>query len=150
MITIKHRLKNSSIDTNNVRNLVSRILTHLDYADFDIGIWFTTPTTIQKYNAQYREKNKPTDILSFAYHEHLKPGKRIVVKSPEDKNLGDLIICPEYIKQHPEKYTCTFDDRITELIIHGICHLLGYDHEKDSDYTIMKRKELEIIKVIKN
>ena len=74
-------------------------LTTLGYEEFDLGIWITTDATIQKYNREYRHKDKPTDILSFPYHDKLKAGKRIKVQEPEDENLGDLIISAAYVKK---------------------------------------------------
>ena len=102
-----------------------------DYADFDLGIWLTSNKMIRKYNKQYRDKDKPTDVLSFPYHHELKAGEQIKVKTEEDKNLGDLIIAPEYVMHDLPKWETTFEKHLQRLLVHGICHLLGYDHIKD-------------------
>ena len=77
MILIKNTQKKIKIDINHIKKDVQTILNLLGYPDFDIGIWFTTNPTIRKYNKEYREKDKATDVLSFPYHETLKPGEKI-------------------------------------------------------------------------
>ena len=84
--------------------------------DFDLGIWLTSNKMIHKYNKEYREKDKPTDVLSFPYHTELKAGERIKVKTEEDKNLGDLIIAPEYVMNDLPKWETTFDKHMQRLI----------------------------------
>ena len=102
----------------------------LGYQDFDLGIWFTTNQTIQRYNKKYRKKDKPTDILSFSYHTDLKPGQEIKVKEDEDKNLGDLIISLEFAQKDVKKLKKSIVEHLQILLVHGIAHLLGYDHKK--------------------
>lgn len=148
MITIVNKQRSVAVDTQQLKKDAHIILDALKYADFDLGILLTTPKTIQAYNNQYRSKDKPTDILSFAYHDTLKAGQRIKVRSEEDKNLGDLIICPSYVKAEAAKLNVTLDHRMKVLLVHGICHLLGYDHEKDADYRRMHTKETALLKRI--
>lgn len=128
------------IDVQRIKQHARIILDVLDYADFDLGILLATPEVIHEYNRTYRHKDKPTDIISFSYHEVV-PGERIEASSDEDKNLGDLILCPAYIHDDLERWEKTFEQRIDILLVHGICHLLGYDHERDEDYEVMKLQE---------
>lgn len=148
MITIRNTQRKIKIDRALVIKDVQAILDELDYSDFDIGIWFTNNKTIHHYNKQYRNCDKPTDILSFAYHDKLKAGQRITVKSPEDKNLGDLIISPEYMQHDLPNWDSTFEQHLKRLLVHGVCHLLGYDHVHDKDYKVMHKQETELIKKI--
>ena len=80
MITIKNTQRKTKINTRKIHTQVQKILKNIGYPDFDIGIWFTTNQTLQRYNAQYRNKNKPTDILSFPYHPNLASNKKIIAK----------------------------------------------------------------------
>ncbi len=146
MITIKNTQRKIAINIKQLKSDIHNILIILGYDDFDIGIWLTTNKTIQKYNKQYRSKDKPTDILSFPYHASLKAGEQIKPKTEEDKNLGDLIISLEYVKKDAQRLDTTFEHRMRVLLVHGICHLLGYDHIKDEDYKKMHRKELFLLK----
>ncbi len=124
------------------------ILDYLEYPDFDLGIMLADNATIHEYNKKYRDKDKPTDILSFPFHDKLKAGDRIIAQTDEQKNLGDIIICPEYVREDLPRWEQSFDERMRTLLVHGICHLLGYDHIKDEDYEIMKRKEAELLTLL--
>lgn len=146
MVLIKNTQRLIAVNIDDLENTVKKILNALRYNDFDIGIWLTTNRTIQKYNKEYRHKDKPTDILSFSFHSTLKGGERIKVKNSEDKNLGDLIISVEYVKKAAHELGQTLEQRLQILLVHGICHLLGYDHERDEDYEIMQKKENFLLK----
>ena len=148
MITIRNTQRKIKINSAQLKKDAQTILDALDYSDFDLGILITTDKTIHKYNREYRDKDKPTDILSFPYHTELKAGQRIKVKSEEDKNLGDLIIAPEYVMHDLPKWNTTFEKHLQRLLVHGICHLLGYDHIEDADYKIMHKKEMVLLKKI--
>lgn len=141
MILIKNTQRTFALNTNKIVQDAQKILRVLRYEDFDLGIWFTTNATIRSYNREYRHKDKPTDILSFSFHPNLKPGERIQIKTDDDKNLGDLIISVEYVQKAAQGLQQTLGQRMQILLVHGICHLLGYDHERDEDYKIMKKKE---------
>lgn len=146
MITIRNTQRKIKVDIAQLKKDAQTILDALDYSDFDLGIWLTSNKMIHKYNKQYRAKDKPTDVLSFPYHTDLKAGDRIKAKTEEDKNLGDLIIAPEYVMHDLPKWETTFEKHMQQLLVHGICHLLGYDHIKDEDYKIMHKKELQLLK----
>ncbi len=146
MITILNKQRKISLDSEQMHAIMQKILDILNYSDFDIGILLTNNKTIRDYNRSYRNKDKPTDILSFSYHPDLKPGKRIKVKTEEDKNLGDLILSLEYIKKEAEKLNVSLDERLKVLLVHGICHLLGYDHVTDAQWRSMRAKEAFILK----
>jgi rRNA maturation RNase YbeY len=148
MITIRNTQRKISIDTEKLRSNAQKILDALNYQDYDLGIWLTGKATIRKYNRDYRHKDKATDILSFPYHPTLKAGERIKPQAPEDKNLGDLILCPEYVHNDLDRWGESFEERMKVLLVHGICHLLGYDHIEDEDYKVMKRKETALLKKI--
>lgn len=149
MIQIKNTQRKISLDLRAIKRDIELILEELKYQNFDLGIWFTNNKTIRAYNNNFRHKDKPTDILSFPYHTDLIAGKRIKVLTEEDKNLGDLIISPEYIELDVQKYQISFETRLRILLVHGICHLLGYDHITDSDYKKMHKLEMAILKKLK-
>jgi len=149
MILIKNTQRKIEIDTQELRKNTQEILNTLGYSDFDISIWLTSNKTIHNYNRTYRDKDKPTDILSFPYHTNLKAGDRIKPNCQDDKNLGDIIISPQYVQEDlPRWEGQTFEYRMKVLLVHGICHLLGYDHIEDADYKVMHKKEKSLLKVI--
>jgi len=145
MITIRSRVRKYPVDTKKMAQDVLIVLNDLKYADFDLGILLTTNKIIQQYNRDFRHKDQPTDVLAFPYHHNARPGKRIVVTQEEDKNLGDLVISLEYVSKKGQEYGYTFDYYLKKLLIHGICHLLGYDHIKDTDYQRMAKEEERLL-----
>lgn len=149
MILIKNRQKKIAIDVATLQHDAQRILDCLKYPDFDLGILITTNATIRKYNRDYRQKDKPTDILSFPAHPALVAGKRIRVRSEDDKNLGDLIISARYVAQAAHKLNVAFEERLQILLVHGVCHLLGYDHIQDADWRRMRAKEAFLLKQLR-
>ncbi len=144
MITIKNTQRTHKIDIEKVRADAQIILNELGYSDFDLGIWFTTSKMVREYNKTYRDKDKATDILSFPYHTDLKPGQRIKVKEEEDKNVGDILIAVEFVENLLPLYECTLQKRISVLLVHGICHLLGYTHYDEENDEKMITKERAI------
>lgn len=149
MISIKNTQRTIYINENSLIKDAQVLLDVLGYPDFDLGILITDDETIRRYNKQYRNKDNPTDILSFSYHPNLKPGEPIEPTTEDEQNLGDLIISAEYVQQEAAKLGVSFEQRMKVLLVHGICHLLGYDHEEDEDYEIMKKKETELLNYIK-
>lgn len=150
MITIKNTQKSIPIDCAQLKKTVEKILSALRYDDFDIFIWLTTNKTIRFYNDRYRHSDKPTDIISFPFHTDLQAGKRIKIITPEDKNLGDILISVEYVKKKAAELSLPFDEHLDSLLIHGMCHLLGYDHITDTDYKKMSAQERFLQKVIRS
>lgn len=149
MITIIDKQK-IPVNKKQLKEDAQRILEHLNYPNFDLGIMLTDNQTIHTYNKKYRDKDKPTDILSFPFHDKLKDGERIVAKTDDQKNLGDIIISPEYVQEDLPRWNQSFDERLSTLLIHGICHLLGYDHIKDEEYEVMHKKEEELLKLLQS
>jgi probable rRNA maturation factor len=146
MILLKNTQRTIAIDKKSIIDDATFILATLGYAEFDLGIWFTTNKTIRRYNKLYRHKDKATDILSFSHHPTLRAGEKIIPTTPDDYNVGDLIISAEYVYNQLSELKVSFKQRLRVLLVHGICHLLGYDHELDQDYKVMHKKEQSLLK----
>ncbi|GLD98523.1 hypothetical protein PINS_up007220 [Pythium insidiosum] len=115
----------------------------------DIGVMLTTNEHIRKLNNQYRKKDKPTDILSFPFHKITEPGRFPSVRFKDERYLGDIYISLPYVQsqcEDPDNEDVTsLKERMPVLLAHGICHLLGYDHETDEDYEHMTKAEEYIL-----
>jgi rRNA maturation RNase YbeY len=149
MVVVRNTQRKIKVDTQALKKQAQTLLALLGYEDFDLGILLINDAGIQEYNATYRSKDKPTDILSFPCFPTLKAGDRIVVEDEDEKNLGDLVLAPHYIAQDAARLKVTFEDRMQRLLVHGICHLLGYDHEKDEEYKVMLKKEMALLRKLK-
>ncbi|MDD4409501.1 MAG: rRNA maturation RNase YbeY [Candidatus Pacebacteria bacterium] len=91
----------------------------------EISIVIISPEEIQKLNKNYRKKNKATDVLSFGSIDNF--------YSKEDFMLPEIIICPEEVKKNSEEYGISFKKELVKVVIHGILHLLDFDHEKGEE-----------------
>jgi probable rRNA maturation factor len=141
MVNITNEEMTTPINIQQLETDAQTILNLMGYAHFDLGILLTDNQAIQCFNRDFRNKDVPTDILSFPFHTDLKPGETVVPATEDDKNIGDLIISLEYIKPLCEEENKTINEYVRTLLCHGICHLLGYDHYTESTDKIMKEKE---------
>lgn len=111
---------------------------------FMIGISLSNDKEVQKLNKEYRGKNKPTNVLSFANID-----SKDALDEAEIFNeieLGDIIIALETTKAEAKTANISLKDHFSHLIAHGILHLAGYDHMNDKDADQMESMEVEILK----
>lgn len=117
------------------------VLSYLDLSEAELSILLCDDATIHPLNRDYRGKDKPTDVLSFAQRE----GEFAFV---DDNVLGDVIVSIDTtIRQALERNHST-QTELRVLLVHGILHLLGYDHIEDDEAEVMEGKEREILSVI--
>jgi probable rRNA maturation factor len=114
----------------------------------EIGLVITSDETIQELNLKYLAEDRPTDVLSFPMNERV-GGKPLFIEVPDGKtHLGDIMISyPTAVKQATE-HNHPVSREITILLIHGILHLLGYDHNIPECKRLMKNRESTILKNI--
>lgn len=116
------------------------IVKNLRLSAVTLTLVMTDNDYIRTINNNFRKKDKPTDVISFAYRENPFPGL-----PDELENLGDIYISLEKAKEQSVEYGVTLKEEVKRLLIHGILHLLGYDHEKGRKQAEeMRSKEDEI------
>ncbi len=99
-----------------------------------VSVAFIKEKEMRGLNKKYLNKNKPTDVLSFS------ETKDFIGKIKEFENiLGEVVICPQFIKKNAKKLDLSFKKELSRALIHGILHLLGYIHEKSEQ----EAKEME-------
>lgn len=112
--------------------ILKKILRHDHFSSIThpgfISLSFIDDQEMTKLNYHYRKKNQTTDVLSFSIQEN----------TPEGFLLGEIVISVPKAKMDAEKFNLTFQDEIVRLIVHGLSHLLGYDHETDEQEKEMK------------
>ena len=107
-----------------------------------ISITLTTPAEIKKINAEYRNIDKETDVLSFPMFEK----NEICNISGENPDvLGDIVISIKRVKEQAEEYGHSFERELAYMIVHGFYHLMGYDHEKEDDKFDMRAHEEKVL-----
>lgn len=107
----------------------------------EITIRITDQDEITQLNHAYRKKNQATNVLSFPANIP----KNIDLDTPL---LGDIIICLDVIIQEAQDLNKSLESHFAHMIVHGILHLLGYDHIEPTDAEIMQAKEIKIIHAI--
>ena len=114
---ILNRQRKHAINTVRLRKFVSSLVPALGVKDAAFSVVFVTDGAIRRYNRDYRGFDKPTDVLSF---------------KGEDGYLGDILISSETAYNQARKSsTLSFETNIHRLLLHGLLHLMGYDHETD-------------------
>ncbi|PKN10118.1 MAG: rRNA maturation RNase YbeY [Deltaproteobacteria bacterium HGW-Deltaproteobacteria-7] len=142
-IQIDNQQKQIKIDKRKIRSEVTKLMNLLDCANKEISITFVDDAAIQIINKIYLSKDRPTNVISFSLQEGEFGGI-----NPE--LLGDVVISVDTASRDAKKGHLTFDEEILFLIIHGLLHLLGYNHVNTSKANAlkMKRKENELFQLL--
>ena len=113
----------------------------------EVDITIVTDEEIHVLNRDYRNVDRATDVLSFALDED--GGEPELVGGPEVHLLGDIIISAETAMRQAEEFGHGLEREIVYLAVHGLLHLLGYDHMQEEDKVVMRAKEEEALREIK-
>jgi len=104
----------------------------------EVSVVLSDDEYIHQLNRQYRGKDCPTDVLSFALNEGEEPE---IIDKPEEILLGDIIISLETATRQAEEYGHSLERELAYLTVHGILHLLGYDHMTEEEKKKMRQEE---------
>lgn len=110
----------------------------------EVSVTFVSNDKIQMINRQYRDKDQPTDVISFAMEE-LGEGEMELMGLDIPRVLGDIIISIQKAEEQAIEYGHTFIRELGFLAVHGFLHLLGYDHETEEEEVVMFAKQKEIL-----
>lgn len=106
--------------------------------DAEVGVTLTDNEYIKELNTKYRNKECSTDVLSFALNEGEEPE---IVDGPSVNLIGDIIISVETAQMQAEEYGHSLERELAFLTVHGMMHLLGYDHIEEEDRVEMRKEE---------
>ena len=112
------------------------VLKYEGLAEQEVTIRFTDEAESQSLNHEYRGKDKPTNVLSFPFEAP--PGIEINL-------LGDLVICAPVISREAEEQHKDVSNHYAHMTVHGLLHLMGYDHIDDAEAEEMESKEIDIL-----
>lgn len=112
--------------------------------EIEVSITFVDNEQIQAINKQYRNIDKPTDVISFALEERSE-GEVEIVGVTMPRILGDIVISIPKAKQQANDYNHSFHRELGFLALHGFLHLLGYDHETEEEELMMFQRQKEIL-----
>ena len=136
MIEINN-LTTTLIDKEFLKKVCQKVLKIENKKDFDLSIALVGEVRIRELNRKYKKKDKITDVLSFQYN-----------------NSGEIVICLKKIKENAKEFKVSFRYELVRILIHGILHTLGYNHEKSKkEAEKMREKEenyLEKLQITNN
>jgi probable rRNA maturation factor len=123
-IDIFNRQRYRRVDTEGLARLARKVLDSIGRQEATADVTFIRDRAMRKLNRTYRGIDSPTDVLSFSYDEGA-PGT-------DARHLGDVIISVETAEKYARQLSLEFDRELEHLVIHGILHLAGFDHETDN------------------
>jgi rRNA maturation RNase YbeY len=126
------------LDKKRLRSITENLLVSLGRQDRDFSILFTDNKKIAALNLKCFGKNGPTNVISFSYLDGF-----------QCEVLGDLIISVEQAEKEALEAGLPFYERLISLIIHGLLHVLGFDHEKGAEARCMRYRENKLLTYVK-
>ena len=136
-IPIHCQLKKTAVRRRTLRRVALALLKRLGRADDNVGIGFVGDTRMRRLNRTYRKQNRTTDVLAFAYRE---------ARTGPCPLLGDVVISMPEARRQANASKQSLDEAVLRLLIHGVLHVVGYDHERgERQARLMRRKEAELL-----
>jgi len=139
MVVIQNIINDSTVDEEKLKLTCQQFMQEFDVGDSELVVRLVSPAEIQVLNKEYRSKNQVTNVLSFSSDIPLEIGETI---------LGDVVICVGVVREEAVLGGKAFSDHLNHMAIHGILHLLGYDHADLPSANKMEGIEIEFLKKI--
>ena len=141
MVLVRNDSQDTNLDECVIQQAVLATLRMHDSEACEVSVLLTNDSAIQSLNSEYRNIDTPTDVLAFAMRED----------GDESMNphlLGDVIISVPAARRQAHAHNHSLDVEVANLTVHGVLHLLGYDHDIPADATIMFEKQEAILRLI--
>ncbi|RLC30572.1 MAG: rRNA maturation RNase YbeY [Deltaproteobacteria bacterium] len=143
-ILIRNRQNRHRIATKKLKRMIQVILNALDFPDAELSILLVDDSEIEELNRKYLNREGPTNVIAFPMQEgdfaHISP-----------QLLGDVVVSVDTARKEAETGGIHVDERLLELLVHGILHLVGYDHElSETEALRMEAKSNELLALVKN
>ena len=142
MVFIKNQQEIIPVEAKKIRKAAELILASLRISGYELSVLLLDNKGIRAVNKKYLNRNRPTNVISFSLTE----GE---FENINPHVLGDVVISVEKALEQAETRGTSLEEELTFLLIHGILHLVGYDHEKKgSERKKMRKKEKEVYRFI--
>jgi len=139
MVIIQNIINDPTVDEEKLKLTCQQFIQEFDIGDSELVVRLVSPVEIQDLNKEYRLKNQVTNVLSFSSDIPKEIGESI---------LGDVVICVDVVLEEAVLGGKAFSDHLSHMAIHGILHLLGYDHADLPSANKMEEIEIEFLKKI--
>ena len=130
------------VDRQLLRARARRVLREVGHAQSELSIALVDDATIAELNRSYRGQSRPTDVLSFSLLEGDHAEHRGAL-------LGDVVIGVETAARRARAARRRIDDEVARLLVHGVLHLLGHDHARETDARAMRSEERRLLRVLR-
>ncbi len=127
-------------ELDELKDMLSDFCKREDLGNVIFNIIIIDNPTIHKINKEYRDKDAPTDVISFALEDD-----KTVIEPDGVRILGDIYISIDKVHEQALEYGHSFKRELSFLAVHGLLHLLGYDHMEKSDEEVMFKKQEEVL-----
>ncbi len=134
VIDVQNLQKHSPVDDLPIGKWAMQALSLLDIEDAELSVVIVDNDQIRDLNRTYLDHDRPTNVISFPQQEG---------DGPSGDHLGDVVISIEKAGQEAEDAGMTARERMLQLLVHGICHLVGYDHERGTDEEANEMEAVE-------
>lgn len=129
---VLNRQRRVAVATGSLTQFLERVRRELGFPEESVVVQFVSDAAMSRLNWTFRRKLGPTDVLSFPAHQPGGKGKRpAAAKSAGNGYIGDIAISPETARRNARRDSRPLLDELRLLLLHGMIHLAGYDHETD-------------------
>lgn len=148
-IAVTIRVKKSIISQSTIQALIVRAAraVKLKHA-FAVNVQVVGPARSRMLNKQWRGKDKPTNVLSFAARETAEGLQAVDMPRLKEavEDLGDIVICPAIAEKEAPLFEVSVREHVARLVVHGFLHLVGHDHMADTEAAQMEKLEWKIVR----
>jgi probable rRNA maturation factor len=147
------------VPDSTVFDRLARLVTNYGPTEFILQVVLTDDATLLEHNRDYREKDRPTDVLSFSYFDGHQTSRHALLRGevdasqylefchPDEEVLaGQILVSLETLQDRGPLHAASLDDELAFMAIHGLLHVLGFDHGTDAEAEEMQALELELMK----
>ncbi len=143
MIYYRNDVRASGVDGRALVATAKKLLAAVDERDSSLSLTVVDDAAIRELNRDHRGKDKPTDVLSFPMFEG-----RDAPHAGVERMLGDVVISVETARRQAAEYDATLQRELYRLLIHGLLHVLGHDHEEAGERAEMETQERRLAETI--
>jgi probable rRNA maturation factor len=137
------------VDAGDLRRLAVAVLEAEGLpARTEMAVMLVSPDQIAEYNREFMGRTGATDVLAFPLQEFQPGSVPVLVANEPPLSLGDVFLCPAQIRRHAADEGVAFDDYLCLLAVHGILHLLGYDHADEAEADRREAREEQILALV--
>jgi len=142
--------RGSGVDSRRLKRTVRSLLKAVGEEGSSISVSLVNDVQIQELNKQHRGKDKPTDVLSFPLIESTLADEAPGAPEPaiDERMIGDIVISVDTARRQAADYDAQLQDEIDRLLIHGVLHIIGHDHEEPDERARMESEERRLADAI--